>query len=231
MLRGISLMVRRLFLILTILFQPVIGWADQRVLVLGDSNTWGSNASGPRHGDVVRWGRVVDAALPTVVVIEEGRIGRRSDLNFEYPVNPKTDPLPELVRRHLPLDLVVVMLGTNDLQSGLNRTPQQVAASAVSLGQLIQEAQINVLLVVPPPLHHPEDGALGHLFNTRSAVLSRQLAPAYRAAAQRANLSVFDAGQVSVADGRDGVHLTAGTHRRLGVAIAHRVETLLAQGK
>ena len=220
-------MLQRVLLLLAILCLPAIVSAEHRILLLGDSNTWGSNASGPRHGEAVRWGRVVDAALPTVVVIEEGRIGRRTDLNTGHALNAAGGTLPEIVRSHLPLDLVVVMLGTNDLQSGLNRTPKQVAASAVTLAQTIQTAEISVLLVVPPPLIHPELGALGHIFTAHSADLSRRLAPAFAMAGSAAQLTVFDAGQVTLADGQDGVHLTATAHRKLGIAIAAQVAALL----
>ena len=58
---------------------PAAAWAEFRILALGDINTWGSNASGPRHGESARWGRVLDAALSNAVVVEEGRVGRRTD--------------------------------------------------------------------------------------------------------------------------------------------------------
>jgi lysophospholipase L1-like esterase len=214
---------------------PSLSWAEQRVLVLGDSNTWGSNASGPRHGDGIRWGHVLGAALPEVSVIEEGRIGRRTDLGQGRAFDPSTDNMPDLISRHMPFDLVIVMLGTNDLQIERNHTADQVARSAFGLAQVISNAsgyavKPDVLLVVPPALKTPEDGALGGIFGRQSAHLSRQLGSAFTTVFDTINddaIMMFDAGTVIDADGADGVHLTALSPFRLGHALAPIVAKFL----
>ena len=204
-------------------------------MVLGDSNTWGSNASGPRHGDTVRWGRILDATLPDVSVIEEGRIGRRTDLGQRRALDPSIDDFPDLVSRHMPLDLVIVMLGTNDLQSGHDHSADQVARSAFSLAQVISNAngyaeKPKVLVVVPPALHNPDSGALRRLFGQQSAHLSKQLAAAFTTVFETIPddaITIFDAGAVTDADGADGVHLTAVGHSKLGRALVPIVAQLL----
>lgn len=205
--------------------------AENRILALGDSNTWGSNANGPRHDDTVRWGRVLDAALPDAIVIEEGRVGRRTDLGVGYALDnigqDVTAPLPEIVAPHLPLDLAVIMLGTNDLQAGQGRDADQIARSAFSLARRLLAGGVgDVLVVVPPPLSAPAKGRLSYLFGDAEA-LSEDLAAAYAILSRETGIAVFDAGSVTRADGADGVHLTAKAQRRLGLALVGPVETLL----
>jgi lysophospholipase L1-like esterase len=212
---------------------PLPSWAEMRILVLGDSNTWGSNASGPRHGETVRWGRVLDAALPHAVVVEEGRIGRRTDLGAGRPFDnigrAVTAPLPDLAARHLPLDLAVVMLGTNDLQSGQGRDPDTIARSAFSLARILKSRGVDqVLVVTPPPLTNPETGRLAYIFGG-SQPGSEALSPAYARLSRQTGIPVFDAGSVIRADGADGVHLTAAAQQKLGRALAPVVADLLRE--
>ena len=210
---------------------PPLAWADFRILALGDSNTWGSNASGPRHDDDVRWGRVLDGALPNAVVVVEGRIGRRTDLGKGRALDnigkPVTSPIPELAGQHLPLDLAVVMLGTNDLQSGQGRDADEIARSAFSLARILLDGGIDqVLVVTPPPLTNPERGGLSGIFG-RSQDLSEELATAYARLSREIGIPVFDAGMVTRADGADGVHLTVQAQRPLGMALVPVVQDLL----
>jgi lysophospholipase L1-like esterase len=212
---------------------PLPGWAEMRILVLGDSNTWGFNASGPRHGETVRWGRVLDAALPHAVVVEEGRIGRRTDLSAGRPLDSigraVTTPLPDLAARHLPLDLAVVMLGTNDLQNGQGRNADTIARSAFALARILQAGGIEqVLVVTPPPLTNPERGGLSYIFEG-SQPGSEALSNAYTRQSRQTGIPVFDAGSVIRADGVDGVHLTAAAQQKLGRALVPFVAEFLPQ--
>ncbi len=211
---------------------PNLVLAEVRILALGDSNTWGSNASGSRHDAGSRWGPVMGAALGDAVIIEEGRIGRRTDLHHRAPLDniglAVLTPLPDVAARHLPLDLAVIMLGTNDLQAGLRRDAETIARSAFSLARILHAGGVQqVLVIAPPPLKNPQKGRLASLFGA-AAEPSERLASAFSQMSQRAGIPMFDAGQVTKADGADGVHLTAKAQRRLGRAIAPAVQQLLS---
>ena len=211
---------------------PNLALAEARILVLGDSNTWGSNASSARHDISSRWGPVMGAELEEAVVIEEGRIGRRTDLQHGTPLDniglTVQTLLPDVAAQHLPLDLAVVMLGTNDLQAGLQRDAETIARSAFSLARILLNGGVGqVLVVAPPPLDDPQAGQLAHLFG-QAEKRSELLAPAFGRLSQQTGIPMFDAGQITVADGADGVHLTANAQRKLGQALAPVVRRLLA---
>ena len=91
----------------------------RRILCFGDSNTWGYDpATGERFDEQTRWTGVLQAALGgDYTVIEEGLNGRTTvwDDPIEGHKNGHEYLVPCL-ETHRPLDLVVLMLGTNDLK-------------------------------------------------------------------------------------------------------------------
>ncbi len=216
---------------LLICLAPMPGIADKRALILGDSNTWGSNPSGPRYDATIRWGSQIDQALPDITVIEDGLIGRRTDLgagklldNIDRAVS---SDLPTLVSQHMPLDLVIIMLGTNDLSGESVPEPETVARSVFSLARILRAGGVGKVLVLsPPPLTEPATGALGHLFGKAQPV-SEQLADAYKRLSKKTGIAMFDVSSVTRADGRDGVHLTANAHSKLSRALIPVVSNIL----
>lgn len=222
---------------------------NARVLVFGDSNTWGWNpiAAGfpaKRHDDATRYGGVIDNALPHVDVLVDGQVGRRTDIdnNDKIALVEASDfngakALPEVIARQMPLDLVVIMLGTNDLQAGVGRSPAEVAKSAFGLAKLVQGSgkpvftaypAPKVLVVAPPALGDTSKTPLKGLFQAGEAP-SKQLGSAFAKEASKTGIAFFDAGSVTATDGVDGVHLTAQNHQALGQALAPVVTQILAK--
>lgn len=218
-----------------------------RILVFGDSNSWGWQATpdgfpAVRHADDVRWAGVLDAALSDAIVVVDGLIGRRTDLAGQGDIAlvaandfNGASALPEAIARHMPLDLVVIMLGTNDLQVGVGRSPDEVAAAAFGLAALVQGsdnpvfsayAAPEVLIVAPPPLSDTTATPLSGLFQEGVAA-SAKLGGAFAAEAERSGIPFFDAGAVTATDGVDGIHLTAANHAALGTALAPVIQQLL----
>ena len=109
----------------------------RRILCFGDSNTHGTNPVGPRYGEDERWPMLLQAMLgEDYRVLEEGFGGRT--IAFDDPVEggykSAMDYLPPCLMSHDPLDLVIVMLGTND-------TKQRFAMSAPAIAQALGMAQ------------------------------------------------------------------------------------------
>ena len=130
----------------------------RHILCYGDSNTWGyTPGSGERHAPDVRWTGVLRRLLGEGwEVLEEGMNGRTTV--FEDPVEEGLSALPYLypcLKSHAPVDLLVVMLGSNDTKERLNAN---ACAIGKGLTRLVRKAQSidcwgekgpNILLIAP----------------------------------------------------------------------------------
>jgi lysophospholipase L1-like esterase len=204
------------------------------ILCFGDSNTWGWDpVKLGRYARDVRWPGVLRAALgDDFLVIEEGLNGRTTvwDDPIEGYNNGKEYLIPCL-ETHKPLDLVIVMLGTNDLKMRFSVSAFDIAESAGVLIDIIQRSQTGpgdsapkALLIAPPPIL--EVGDFAHMF-AGGAAKSLQFAPQYRRVAEFFGCALLDAGRVIPSSQVDGIHLDADAHRKLGAAVAEKVKALL----
>lgn len=220
-----------------------------RVLVYGDSNTWGwrpisAGPPAPRYADSQRWAGVMQGALGEGYVVEvNGLIARTLNVDQTEGVGALTGQDHNGMRRldlalmqASPVHLLVVMLGTNDMIDELHRTPAQIAKGLATLaakakaGTAAHDGSTHprLLFVIPPPLGDASQGPFKALFGPRALEKSRQLAGAMKKEALRLGVAAFDAGSVVSTDGVDGVHLTEEGHRRLGAAVAAEVVKLVA---
>ena len=214
-----------------------------RILVFGDSLTWGWVPTEPitpttRHPVEDRWTTVMAEALGEgYEVVVEGLSGRTT--NIDDPSDPKlngADYLPAALASHEPLDLVIVMLGTNDTKAYLDRTALEIGLGAGELVNMVHESPgwdwteydtPEVLLVAPPPLGDEIAPGAREAFDAASQDKSAALGEVYAAVADMAGEHAFDAGEVIETDGVDGIHFTAETNRALGGAVAAEVERIL----
>jgi len=206
------------------------------VVCFGDSNTHGADPSGAgRMGPDVRWPRVMARALGAdFEVIEEGLNGRCTV--WDSPIEPGRNGLDYLspcLLSHAPVDLVIIMLGTNDLKSIYDNTAAEIASGAA---RLVDEARgtlagpdgvpPQVLLVSPVPIGPLT--AQSEMWGFGAAVeTSRQLAGMYQIAAEGHGATFFDAGSVAEVSPDDGIHLDAEACASLAAALAQRVRGLL----
>jgi lysophospholipase L1-like esterase len=209
------------------------------IVCYGDSNTWGFDPlTCGRFPRDVRWPGVLRAGLGgEFEVIEEGLNGRTTvwDEPFEAGRNGASY-LEPCLRSHAPIDLVVLMLGTNDLKAIYDIGPNEIATGAGSLVARIRRSGAGpdgasplVLLVAPPAV--ATDTAHSALWGFEgTSDKSRRLAPAYRTAAEIQGCAMLDAASVTEASPIDGVHLDADGHAQLGRAIAAEVRRLFGAG-
>lgn len=222
---------------------PTVATAEEtaRILVYGDSLTWGWVPSDPivpttRHDVEDRWTSVMVEELGDgYELVVEGLSGRTT--NIDDPNDPKlngADYLPAALASHEPLDLVVILLGTNDTKTYLDRTPFEIALGMGELITIVQESPgwdwtdyptPEVLVIAPPPL--AEETRAGGIF-AGGREKSAALGELYAAIAEAAGAHAFDAGSVVATDGVDGIHFTAATNATLGRAVADEVRAILA---
>ncbi len=204
----------------------------QRILCYGDSNTWGSDPAGDeRFADDVRWTGVLAKNLGNdYTVIEEGLGGRttvRDDPTDLYR-NGKDYLIPCLLS-HRPLDLVVLMLGTNDLKTRFNVSAWDIADGVRFLGNIILASQAGrdnqapqLLIMAPPAL--VASNLLPHF--TGAVEKSEQLAKYYAAVAEELGCHFLNAGEFARTSDLDGVHWEAGEHHSLGQAVTEFIQSV-----
>ncbi len=207
------------------------------VLCYGDSLTWGYNADGPsRHALEDRWPSVLAAGVGEGVnVIAEGLNGRTTAYDDHLADCDRNGAriLPTVLQTHAPLDLVIVMLGANDMKpgiagsallamQGMRRLTKIVAHHAYPL-----EAEApSVLIVSPPALCETADAEFAAMF-AGGVEQSSMLASLYRDLADETGCGFFDAGSVARTTPADGVHLDAANTRAIGKALVPMAKMML----
>jgi lysophospholipase L1-like esterase len=208
------------------------------ILCYGDSNTHGTPPmpdlfSEGRFGPDERWPGVMREALGADwMVIEEGLPGRTT-------VHP--DPLEgahknglayltPCLESHRPIDVLAIMLGTNDLKARFGLPAVDIAAGVALLCETARACAAGpgagapkLLVIAPPPIL--EAGCLAEMFAGGGAK-SRLFGGLYRAGAERLGAAFFDAGSVAESSPVDGIHLDAEQHREIGKAVAEVVKRL-----
>jgi lysophospholipase L1-like esterase len=206
----------------------------KRILCYGDSNTWGYDpATQDRFERDTRWTGVLRNSLGEgYEVIEEGLNGRTTvwDDPIEGYKNGHTYLIPCL-ETHRPLDLVVIMLGTNDLKMRFSLPPSDIASGAGMLVKAVQQSEAGytgkppkVLLIAPPPVARLSEFA--EMF-TGAEEKSKKLSKWFRQIAGELGCAFLDAGEVIVSSELDGIHFQAAEHRKLGQAIARQVQAIV----
>ena len=205
------------------------------VLCYGDSNTWGADPeTGERFAPDVRWPGVLARELGDGFrVIEEGLNGRttvRDDPIEGVHKNGRTY-LRACLESHKPIDLIAIMLGTNDLKERFGASASDIAQGAASLAEMAltggcgpEDGALVVLLISPPPV-----GRLTYLAEMfeGSEVKSRKFSGHYQHFAEQYGCAFLDAGGIISSSDVDGIHLEADEHRKLGGAVAERVGEML----
>jgi lysophospholipase L1-like esterase len=207
----------------------------KRLLCYGDSNTWGYiPGSAGRYAFNQRWPGVLQNELAgRVRVFEDGLSGRTTiyDDPFEKNLNGEKHLLAAL-KRCTPLDLVILMLGTNDLKFYFNLQASDIAKGAMQLCQDISVSKSGpngvapeILLIAPATIKWlPEVTATDF---EDAMEKSEKLAESYATAARNLGIEFMDAAPYVGIQPVDGIHWDVETHRNFGHAVAESVRTIL----
>lgn len=197
-----------------------------RILCYGDSNTFGYiPGRGGRYNRHTRWpGRLQELLGSEYQVIEEGLCGRTTAFeDMTEPGRNGLDRVREAVERSLPLDVLVIMLGSNDCKAQFGASAQEIAGG---LEQVAAQARggeasgFRVLLVAPAAMtDRVMHSGFGSEFDQRSIKVSKELAEAYEALARKCGCDFLDGSKVTQVSEIDGLHLDAEGHGRLAEAV------------
>ncbi|HWA19555.1 MAG TPA: GDSL-type esterase/lipase family protein [Devosia sp.] len=208
------------------------------IVCFGDSNTWGC----PPYANIAqtpdripyerRWAQVMARALPAPAqIIEEGLSGRTTV--FDDPIegihkNGARTLIP-VIESHAPMDLLIIMLGTNDFKDQFSITAFNSARGMLTLIQMVKghfalvERGPEILVVTPPSISEAAEPAIwgdGHRRCADHAYYLEQVA-------SRTGCFHYDANK-AVRVGIDGIHLDEPAHDLLGKALAREAEAILA---
>jgi lysophospholipase L1-like esterase len=210
------------------------------ILCYGDSNTWGAdpNTNPSARFDLhTRWPGVLRDTLGTGWwVIEEGLSARTSV--HDDPIERNRNGLLQLepcLTTHKPIDIVVMMLGTNDLKHRFNLIPYDIAWGVRLLCDLILASSVGsnakppeLILIAPPITVAPADMRYAAVFQGAEEK-SKHLADLYAAHAEELKCHFLNAGDVVISSSIDGVHFDASEHRKLGQHVAAYIQKHFAQ--
>ncbi|MEM7670616.1 MAG: SGNH/GDSL hydrolase family protein [Pseudomonadota bacterium] len=212
----------------------------KNILCFGDSNTWGCKpivTAGviERYAPDTRWPGVMRNALgPGFTVIEEGQNARTTvfDDPIDGPHKNGRSHLLTCLETHIPLDLVIFMLGTNDLKSRFSVSAFDVASGLKPLIEIVNSISAKnwgttpeTLIIAPPPFGRLS--VLGPMF-AGGAAKSADLAAHFHATATSMNAHFLDAGAFIKSSDLDGIHFDAEEHRMLGETVTEAVQGILA---
>lgn len=189
----------------------------RRIVCYGDSNTYGYDAAdffGGRFAAGLRWPELLAAALgcETVNCGMNGRsVARRAE---EAALDVR------LLARHAPCELVIVMLGTNDLlfEPDAPAAARRMEDFLLALRAALPESL--PLLTAPPLIHGYGDEAYE---------ASVRLPGCYEALAGRLGIAFADSSRWQIPMGADGVHFSERGHRIFAAKMAARIRALAAE--
>ncbi len=212
--------------------------AKKRVLCFGDSLTWGYDPDNRvRFPEDSRWPMVMQSILgDEYTVIEEGQNGRT--IATDDPAEGEKNGLKYIgpcLESHSPLDVVIIMLGSNDCKRKFAYSSMDIAGEMqIMLEKILAYNRFRcndgfkVILVSPPYVADSiKDSWLGDSFAYENAVkLTKELAGWYSQLADMYNCTFFDASKHVVASDSDGCHMDAENQRKLGKLLAEQVKTI-----
>ncbi len=210
------------------------------ILAYGDSLTYGANPipGGPRHAYEDRWPTALEGALGGKArVIAEG-LGGRTTVHDDWFANADRNGarvLPTLLESHSPLDLVIIMLGTNDIKPFHGRSAGEASRGMARLVQIIRGHYAGkmmqapeIILVSPPPIILGDWPDMMDHFGPHEAIAaSVNFAREYSRRAEEQKVHFFDAGTVAKTDKADGIHLDPSNTRAIGQGLAPLVKQVL----
>lgn len=215
----------------------------KHIVCFGDSNTHGYCADpkdcaegGNRFNESERWTCLLQEKMgKDALILEEGLSGRTTV--FRDPLHEcmaGTDAIYSVLMSHEPVDLLILMLGTNDTKE---RFGANAACIGIGMERLIEKAKgipcwrngaPRILLVCPPAIGEGlYDVPEGEPMGAGCPEKSRGLARHFRAAAERLGCAFLDAEGVAEFNRIDCMHLTKKGHRQLADRLAALVPDLL----
>ena len=130
----------------------------KQILCFGDSNTYGliPGTANQRYGWGTRWTSILDDKVRTkgYRIIEEGLCGRTTVFDDPFRTERRgTEMLPAILESHRPVDIIVLMLGTNDCKSVYSATPEVIGQGIEQLLDQINTVNPDAKILLVSPIY------------------------------------------------------------------------------
>ena len=212
------------------------------ILCFGDSNTFGFNPEWTAPQEMrfpkdKRWTGILGRMLGEgYEIIEEG-LGGRTTAWDDSPTQGRNGlkEIVPLLQTHQPLDLIILMLGTNDAKRVYNASAMEIGRGMEELVKICLNPYVydimktpKVLIISPVRLGEKiRTSWLGDVFDEDSANRVEQLASIYKRIADTYGCGFLDAADVAKVSETDSVHIGMEEHRKLAEAIEREIRKLV----
>ena len=205
----------------------------KKILCFGDSNTWGHN---PVDCSLLErpWPVVLRELLPEYEIVSDGRCGRAT--KFDVPDMPDTNGIEKFRERYLTgdncFDLIIIMLGTNDLLNHFDCSPEETAETISVYVRECRErfGDKTPEILLMSPIYVKEDVTRNPIFKDQydiSAVgKSKRFKETISAVALREGVYFLAASDFAEASVLDGVHMEPNEHEKLAAAVADKIRVI-----
>jgi lysophospholipase L1-like esterase len=208
----------------------------KRILIYGDSLVYGKASGRNKRLDIsTRFSGVLQVILGDgYEIIEEGLRGRT--LNGENAFFKDRNGLIQfspIIGSHLPVDLVVILLGTNDCNAGAHKSPEDIAESLryyppkiQEWGEFLSVPLPKILVLAPPKINSAfYDEACAEVFGDEAPDKANALPILYEQIAKELNADFLNLAEVCEPARGDGIHLDESGNRAVAEAIAGKIRS------
>lgn len=206
----------------------------KKILCFGDSNTWGHNPVDCSRLEK-RWPVIMQDMLKDCEIVQDGLCGRAT--KFDVPDMPDRNGLKTFREKYLQgeneFDLIIIMLGTNDLLNHFDCSAQETAQAlrvyVRECHEKFGKEKPQILLVSPIlvrdyVLKHP---IFKDLYDKSSIIKSRQFAENILKVAEQEDVYFLDASKSASASSVDGIHMNSNEHEKLAAAMSAKIKSIL----
>lgn len=206
----------------------------KQILCFGDSNTYGLiPQTGGRYPWGVRWTSILNEKLgmKDYRVIEEGLCGRTTV--FDDPLRDGrcgVKVLPNILETHDPLDLVIIMLGTNDCKTAYGASAELIGKAAARLIGQVRDYSGTSKIILISPIHLGKDvwkSEYDPEFSRNSVEVSKKLSGVLQKIGENEKVYFLDASSYAEPSETDQEHLNENGHRSLAEAIYKKVAEII----
>lgn len=201
----------------------------KEILCFGDSNTYGLVPKENRRFSYnERWTGILSSVLgEDFHVTEEGLCGRTTVFEDFCRLGRKgSETLPLVLESHSDVDLIVLMLGTNDLKSGFRTDEKVIALGIEHLLRQIRNFSRDIKVLLVSPIHLGErvwEREYDPDFDIHSVVVSRNLKNEYRKVAEKFGVQFFAASDYVSPSETDQEHLDLEGHKKFAQAVYYNI--------